>query len=75
MTRRQVSGAVIRDAIVKLLGGQSMPTSTQELVTAVYHYTGEDRVGHGNVTAALRVLLAEGAVERVDRGMWRAVQS
>ncbi len=75
MKPRGVPGAIIRDALVQLLAGQAEPTSVRELVTAVYHRTGDDRIGYGNVTSALRDLAADGQVVRVDRGYWQAVSS
>ena len=75
VTRRGVSGVVIRDALTQLLAKQPEPASVRELVTAVYHVTGDDRVSYGNVTQGLRDLLAAGAVERVGRGHWQAVRS
>lgn len=73
MKSRGVPGAVIRDAIVQLLDGQVEPTSVRELVTAVYHRTGDDRVGYGNVAQGLRDLAAEGRVARLGNGYWQAV--
>ena len=72
-TRRGVPGTVIRDALTQLLARQPEPASVRDLVTAVYHLTGDDRVSYGNVTQGLKDLLAQGIVERVDRGYWQAV--
>ena len=72
-TRRGVPGSVIRDALTQLLARQTEPASVRDLVTAVYHLTGDDQVSYGNVTQGLRAMLADGVVERVDRGHWQAV--
>lgn len=73
MTARGVSGVVIRDALTQLLA--SGPAPVRELVTAVYHRTGDDRVSYGNVTAALRLMEASRAARRTADGMWEAVPS
>ncbi len=73
-TRRGVPGTVIRDALTQLLARQPEPASVRDLVTAVYHLTGDDRVSYGNVTQGLKDLRAQGLVERVDRGYWQAVR-
>lgn len=75
VTRRGVSGVVIRDALMELLAKQTEPASVRELVTAVYHVTGDDRVSYGNVTVGLRALAKAGRVRRTGAGMWEAVSS
>lgn len=75
MIGRRVSGADIRAALTDLLGKSAEPVPVRELVTAVYHVIGNDRVGYGNVTQALRRLAKEGAAQKTSAGMWEAVQS
>lgn len=74
MTAR-VSGAAIRAALTELLAKQTEPAAVRELVTAVYHVIGDDRVGYGNVTQSLRRLAKDGVVRKTDAGMWESVPS
>lgn len=74
MNRTQVSGAVIRAALLEVLPKTGEPATTRDLVTAVYYHTGNDRVGYGNVQEALKELERQGSVARWA-GSWMAVPS
>lgn len=74
MARKQIAGSVIRNAVLEVLRRSGEPAKTREVVTAVYFFTGNDRVGYDNVRTVLRALAAEQVVvESVDG--WQAVES
>lgn len=73
MRRTRVRSAVVRAALLELLRKSSEPATTRDLVTAVYHFTGNDHVGYDHVRQGLRVLASENAVVESADG-WRAVK-
>lgn len=75
MLGRRVNRGAIRRALTVVLAGQTGPASVRDLVTAVYHFTGYDHVGHGNVAPELRRLAAEGKARKTAAGMWVGVPS
>lgn len=75
MHGRRVASSVIRDALTQILAKQDQPASARDLATAVYHFTGDDRVGYEKVAIALRAMAADGTVRKTSTGLWEAVQS
>lgn len=75
MHGRRVKSDVVREALTKLLADQTEPVSTRDLVTAVYHLTGDDHIGNGNVAPVLRRMAAAGQARRTVDGLWVGVSS